>query len=131
MRGNNRSSPSNKDKDDGKYEWGKKEKKPTENPESDKAPKDKPNFGLSGKLTEETNMVNGVVIKYSEPPEGKQPKRRWRSLFYFVNRIIKFSMIFNKFFIRQILSVQRRQGFAYPLPSSAVVLLIGPRQDYC
>lgn len=40
--------------------------------------KDKPNFGLSGKLTEETNKVNGIVIKYAEPPEAKQPKRRWR-----------------------------------------------------
>lgn len=82
MRGNNRPSPSSKDKDENKsYEWGKKEKKPADNSGSEKAPKDKPNFALSGKLTEETNMVNGVVIKYSEPPEGKQPKRRWRCVF--------------------------------------------------
>lgn len=27
--------------------------------------KEKPNFGLSGKLTEETNKVNGIVIKYA------------------------------------------------------------------
>lgn len=40
--------------------------------------KEKPNFGLSGKLTEETNTVNGVVIKYAEPPEARKPKRRWR-----------------------------------------------------
>lgn len=40
--------------------------------------KEKPNFGLSGKLTEETNKVNGIVIKYAEPPEAKIPKRRWR-----------------------------------------------------
>ncbi|XP_066581319.1 smad nuclear-interacting protein 1 [Prorops nasuta] len=40
--------------------------------------KEKPNFGLSGKLTEDTNTVNGVVIKYSEPQEGRKPKRRWR-----------------------------------------------------
>lgn len=37
-----------------------------------------PNFGLSGKLAEETNTYKGVVIKYSEPPEAKKPKRRWR-----------------------------------------------------
>ncbi|KAL1139036.1 hypothetical protein AAG570_009097 [Ranatra chinensis] len=58
--------------------WGKKngtteeEKKP---PAENKA---KPDFGLSGKLAEETNMFNGVVIKYSEPPEARKPKRRWR-----------------------------------------------------
>lgn len=47
-------------------------------PEEQQAEKDKPNFGLSGKLTEETNKVNGIVIKYAEPPEAKKPKRRWR-----------------------------------------------------
>ena len=40
--------------------------------------KEKPNFGLSGKLTEETNTYRGVVIKYSEPPEARKPKKRWR-----------------------------------------------------
>lgn len=59
-----------------KHEWGKpqevkvKEEKPKE--------KEKPNFKLSGKLTEETNMFRGIVIKYSEPPEARKPKRRWR-----------------------------------------------------
>jgi len=36
------------------------------------------NLGLSGALTEETNTFNGIVIKYSEPPEARKPKRRWR-----------------------------------------------------
>eukprot|EP00094_Tigriopus_californicus_P007575 TCALIF_07294-PA protein Name:"Similar to Snip1 Smad nuclear-interacting protein 1 (Mus musculus)" AED:0.20 eAED:0.20 QI:0/-1/0/1/-1/1/1/0/139 len=27
---------------------------------------------------EDTNVFNGVVIKYSEPPEARRPKRRWR-----------------------------------------------------
>ncbi|RWS13406.1 smad nuclear-interacting protein 1-like protein [Dinothrombium tinctorium] len=40
--------------------------------------KEKPNFGLSGKLAEDTNVFNGVVIKYNEPPEAKCPKRKWR-----------------------------------------------------
>lgn len=40
--------------------------------------KEKPNFSLSGKLTEDTNTYKGVVIKYSEPPEARKPKRRWR-----------------------------------------------------
>jgi len=48
--------------------------------EADEAPveKAKPNFGLSGKLTAEKNTFNGVVVKYSEPPEARVPKRRWR-----------------------------------------------------
>nr|XP_036232717.1 smad nuclear-interacting protein 1 [Bactrocera oleae] len=40
--------------------------------------KEKPNFGLSGALLEDTNKVNGVVVKYAEPPEARKPKRRWR-----------------------------------------------------
>ena len=35
------------------------------------------NYGLSGKLTEDTNTVNGVVVIYSEPAESrKTPVRR-------------------------------------------------------
>lgn len=65
------------DEDDKDYEWGKKdsnEKKDDEKP----VEKEKPNFGLSGKLAEDTNKVNGVVVKYSEPLEARKPKRRWR-----------------------------------------------------
>lgn len=40
--------------------------------------KEKPNFAVSGKLAEETNTYNGVVIKYNEPSEARKPKRRWR-----------------------------------------------------
>jgi len=60
--------------DHSKFEWGKK------SDEASKAPveKEKPNFALSGKLTEDKNMCNGVVVKYSEPPEARKPKRRWR-----------------------------------------------------
>ena len=39
---------------------------------------DQVNMGLSGKLLEETNTVNGVVVKYSEPSEARKPKTRWR-----------------------------------------------------
>ncbi|KAI6660276.1 Smad nuclear-interacting protein 1 [Oopsacas minuta] len=38
----------------------------------------KPNFALSGKLAEDTNTYKGVVIKYTEPPEARMPKKRWR-----------------------------------------------------
>lgn len=40
--------------------------------------KEKPNFQLSGTLLEDTNTFRGVVIKYSEPPEARIPKKRWR-----------------------------------------------------
>ena len=36
------------------------------------------NFELSGKLAAETNTVNGVVLVYQEPPEGRKPTKRWR-----------------------------------------------------
>ncbi|XP_041462596.1 smad nuclear interacting protein 1-like [Lytechinus variegatus] len=42
------------------------------------APKEEPNFGLSGALTEDTNTFRGIVIKYNEPPEARKPKLRWR-----------------------------------------------------
>ncbi|XP_050725556.1 smad nuclear-interacting protein 1-like isoform X2 [Eriocheir sinensis] len=38
----------------------------------------KPNLGVTGKLAEDANTYNGVVIKYSQPPEARKPKRRWR-----------------------------------------------------
>ncbi|XP_063826712.1 probable serine/threonine-protein kinase DDB_G0280133 isoform X2 [Ostrinia nubilalis] len=65
------------DNEDNKdYSWGKTDAKK----EGDKNPgeKEKPNFGLSGKLTADQNTVNGVVIKYTQPEDAKQPKRRWR-----------------------------------------------------
>ncbi|NXG89547.1 SNIP1 protein, partial [Stercorarius parasiticus] len=40
--------------------------------------KEKPSFELSGALLEDTNTFRGVVIKYSEPPEARIPKKRWR-----------------------------------------------------
>lgn len=63
--------------DNENYEWGGLK---AENKETDvvSAEKEKPNFGLSGKLTEDTNKVNGVVIKYAEPPEARRSKRLWR-----------------------------------------------------
>lgn len=40
--------------------------------------KDKPDFGLSGKLADDTNTFRGIVIKYNEPPEARKPKLKWR-----------------------------------------------------
>uniref|UniRef100_A0A182V6L8 FHA domain-containing protein n=1 Tax=Anopheles merus TaxID=30066 RepID=A0A182V6L8_ANOME len=73
-----------KNKSDGEgndLQWGKRrDDVKQEQPDEDAPPveKQKPDFGLSGKLTEETNKVNGVVIAYSEPPGARKPKRRWR-----------------------------------------------------
>lgn len=50
----------------------------TEDAASSAVEKEKPNFELSGKLTEDTNTYRGVVIKYNEPAEARKPKRRWR-----------------------------------------------------
>ena len=36
------------------------------------------NFALSGKLLEDTNTFNGVVVKYGEPSEARKPKTKWR-----------------------------------------------------
>ncbi|GFU32725.1 smad nuclear-interacting protein 1 [Nephila pilipes] len=44
----------------------------------EKVNKEKPNFAVSGKLAEDTNTYNGVVIKYNEPAEARKPRRRWR-----------------------------------------------------
>nr|CAD7427327.1 unnamed protein product [Timema monikensis] len=64
---------------DDDFEWGKKR---SDGPKDESKPssqdKQKPDFGLSGKLAEDTNTFNGVVVKYSEPPEARKPKKRWR-----------------------------------------------------
>lgn len=62
-------------KDEPSPEWGKPAVK---NEPKDKTEKELPNFKTSGKLTEDKNTVNGVVIKYSEPADARKPKRRWR-----------------------------------------------------
>merc|ERR1712109_123346 len=35
-------------------------------------------MALSGNLIKDTNTVNGVVVRYSEPPEARKPKTKWR-----------------------------------------------------
>jgi smad nuclear-interacting protein 1 len=73
-----RPHPSNKDREDEDSKYGKKDNN-GDGEEKVKVEKEKPNFGLSGKLTEETNTFRGVVIKYSEPPEARKPSKiRWR-----------------------------------------------------
>ncbi|KAM4044552.1 smad nuclear-interacting protein 1 [Anomaloglossus baeobatrachus] len=54
------------------------EEEQTNEPDSTTNKKEAPNFELSGALLEDTNTFRGVVIKYSEPPEARVPKKRWR-----------------------------------------------------
>ncbi|XP_045461976.1 smad nuclear-interacting protein 1-like [Harmonia axyridis] len=76
FRGSSNKRSRSKSFDHATAKWGKEE---VDNSEGKHVGvKLKPNFGLSGKLTEETNTYKGVVIKYSEPPEARKPKRRWR-----------------------------------------------------
>ncbi|XP_040901283.1 smad nuclear-interacting protein 1 [Toxotes jaculatrix] len=71
-RENHRQREENQERDFGQSEGGSSDRNtpPVE--------KEKPNFELSGALTEDTNTFRGVVIKYNEPPEARIPKRRWR-----------------------------------------------------
>lgn len=39
---------------------------------------DVPSFAPSGLLAAESNTVNGVALKYHEPPEARKPKSPWR-----------------------------------------------------
>uniref|UniRef100_A0A2D4HIB0 FHA domain-containing protein n=2 Tax=Micrurus TaxID=8634 RepID=A0A2D4HIB0_MICLE len=48
------------------------------NADKEASKKEKPSFELSGALLEDSNTFRGVVIKYSEPPEARIPKKRWR-----------------------------------------------------
>lgn len=68
-----------RDSDNENYEWGGRKGENKDQPDDAvEKEKEKPDFGLSGKLTEDTNKVNGVVIKYAEPPEARRSKRLWR-----------------------------------------------------
>ena len=56
-------------------------KKQEENQKVSK-PKELANFGLSGALAKDTQTgnatYNGIVLKFSEPPEARTPNTRWR-----------------------------------------------------
>lgn len=41
-----------------------------------------PNFERSGLLAAASNTVNGVALKYHEPPEARKPKKKWRLYVY-------------------------------------------------
>jgi smad nuclear-interacting protein 1 len=58
--------------------WSKESKDKTNYINKEVVEKAKPNFEITGKLCEDTNTFNGVVIKYNEPLEARKPKRKWR-----------------------------------------------------
>jgi len=67
-------------------EWGSKEeheeaRRRKEDDEEAEKNREKANFALTGALAEDEatgNAYNGVVLKWSEPPEARQPTQRWR-----------------------------------------------------
>lgn len=61
-----------------RYSWGKRSDADPEGGTVEEVHEPEPDFGLSGVLAAETNTVNGVVLKYSEPPEKDSPSKRWR-----------------------------------------------------
>lgn len=61
-----------------KYEWGKTE---DAEEEEDVGPVEKPNFGLSGALAKDSetgNVLNGIVLKWSEPIDAAIAQTKWR-----------------------------------------------------
>ncbi|PWN43218.1 SMAD/FHA domain-containing protein [Ceraceosorus guamensis] len=48
----------------------------------DKDKDSQPNFESSGLLAAASNNVNGVALKYHEPPEARKPKKKWRCYVY-------------------------------------------------
>ena len=60
--------------------WGKPEEDVQEEP-TEPIVKEKANFGLSGNLSKDENtgnIVNGIVMKWSEPLDAAKPEKQWR-----------------------------------------------------
>ncbi|KAF8568930.1 hypothetical protein P879_01188 [Paragonimus westermani] len=57
------------------------------------------NFGLSGKLAEDSNTYKGVVIKYNEPEDARKPTEHWRLYTFKGNKTLP------------ILHIHRQSGF--------------------
>ena len=64
--------------DNQSYSHGKKQSESGDNKPEEKLPEIKPNFELTGNLAKDTNLFNGVVVKYNEPPEAKKTRKHWR-----------------------------------------------------
>eukprot|EP00761_Pharyngomonas_kirbyi_P014671 gb/GECH01014701.1/.p1 GENE.gb/GECH01014701.1/~~gb/GECH01014701.1/.p1 ORF type:complete len:306 (+),score=98.12 gb/GECH01014701.1/:1-918(+) len=84
---------------DSSFKWGKQQTQQgnEDNPDNDNqeddeqkkkgkydGPKERPDFAPSGKLLEDTNMKNGVIMQWVEPEEAREPTLKWR-LYVFKN----------------------------------------------
>lgn len=69
--------------DSGRFVWGNValEEEQARQLQKKEEPKEKANFALSGALAKDEatgNLVNGVVLKWSEPLDAAQPSKEWR-----------------------------------------------------
>ena len=89
----------------------------------------------SGKLLEDTNVVNGVVVKYSEPREARKPKTKWRLYVFKVCHGIlispDFSTLSSLLLTLEIfyLSSPGRGGASHPVHPPPVLLPVGARSQ--
>jgi len=79
--------------DSSKVVWGKGEGLLKEDDEGkEEAPKFKADFGLSGALAKDEktgNIVNGVVLKFTEPIDAAKPSQLWRFYVFKGDEIIE------------------------------------------
>lgn len=79
--------------DSSKVKWGKDESLLKEDDDiKDEGPKFKADFGLSGALAKDEktgNIVNGVVLKFTEPIDAAIPKQLWRFYVFKGDEIIE------------------------------------------
>ena len=61
-----------------KEKEGKSAKEAAAPPAADEKENSGVNMQTSGKLLEDTNVINGVTVKYAEPPEARKPRIKWR-----------------------------------------------------
>lgn len=69
------------EKSGAKEVWGKPSEYEEEKAPEEVVEKEKANFGLTGNLSKDVNtgnIVNGVVMKWSEPLDASKPDKQWR-----------------------------------------------------
>lgn len=66
-------------------EWGAPQEQKDEEPAK---PKEQPNFEVSGALLKGVNSVNGIDLKFIEPPEARLPVRQWRLYVFKGNELV-------------------------------------------
>mmetsp|Transcript_1458 Transcript_1458/g.2395 ORF Transcript_1458/g.2395 Transcript_1458/m.2395 type:complete len:234 (+) Transcript_1458:155-856(+) len=74
--------------------WGKAEDEtqPVGSNQDNEVVKEKANFGLTGALAKDEstgNIVNGVVLKWSEPLDAAKPDRQWRLYVFKEDKLVE------------------------------------------